>query len=191
MDTQIRKLNLGCGEFPKAGYVNVDWNSAVRPDVIHNLNILPYPFPDNSFLFIEADHVLEHLMSPFAVMKEIWRIARDQARVIIRVPHFSRGFSHPEHQRGFGITFPLYFNKNFKGGYQGVEFELKILKLSWFAQRYLKKQTIPKYQYIAALMLGKIFDFFANLSPVLCSRLWCFWVGGFEEIEYEFIVVKR
>jgi len=185
-----KKLNLGCGEFPKVGYVNVDWNSAVKSDVAHDLNILPYPFPGNSFSLVEADHVLEHLTSPFAVMKEIWRVAQDQAMVIIRVPHFSRGFSHPEHKRGFDFTFPLYFQKTFKGGYQGVEFELKKMKLSWFAQKYLKKQTVPRYQYIVALILGTIYDFFANLSPVLCSRLWCFWVGGFEEIEFHLICKK-
>jgi hypothetical protein len=65
------------------------------------------------------------------------------------------------------------------------------MRLSWFAQRYLKKQVVPAYQYAVATIFGAIFDFFANLSPVLCSRIWCFWVGGFEEIEYEFTVIKK
>jgi len=35
-----------------------------------------------------------------------------------------------------------------------------------------------------------VFSFFANLNPYFCSRVWCFWVGGFEEIEYRFRAVK-
>jgi hypothetical protein len=38
--------------------------------------------------------------------------------------------------------------------------------------------------------IGAVIDFFANLSPWLCSRLWCYWVGGFEEIEFIFRVTK-
>ena len=48
-----RKLNLGCGEDYKEGYVNVDFHGHVNIDVQHDLNSIPYPFADNSF-----DHVL-------------------------------------------------------------------------------------------------------------------------------------
>ena len=27
----------------------------------------------------------------------------------------------------------------------------------------------------------------ANLNPYLCDRVWCYWVGGFDLIEGEFI----
>lgn len=186
----MKKLNLGCGEFKKEGYINLDWSEAVKPDIIHNLNKFPYPFSDNEFDLIEADHLLEHLSNVFRVMKEIHRIARNGAKVIIRVPHFSRGFTHPEHKRGFDFTFPLYFNKNFVGGYQGVEFQCESIKMTWFAQKYLKKKTISKTMYSLALIFDKIFSFLANLSPTFCSRFWCFWVGGFEEIEFKLIVKK-
>ena len=117
-----RKLNLGSGEFRKDGYINVDFGSVSDPDVVHDLNVFPYPFDSNYFDFVEADHVIEHLDEPFAVMKEIHRITRNGGSVLIRTPHFSRGFSHPEHQRGFDVSFPFYFQPSFRGGYQGVEF---------------------------------------------------------------------
>ena len=188
--TSLVKLNLGCGEFKKDGYLNLDISSAVRPDLVHDLNLFPYPFQDNQFDLIEADHVLEHLENPFRVMKELHRISRNKASLIVRAPHFSRGLTHPEHKRGFDVTFPLYFQKSFKGGFQGVEFELKRLKLSWFAQKRLKKETLPMFLYIMGYGLGSILSLLANLSPVFCSRLWCFWVGGFEEIEFQFLVKK-
>ena len=50
------------------------------------------------FDHVESDHCLEHLPNPFAVMKEVHRIAKNGATVIIRVPHFSRGFTHAEHK---------------------------------------------------------------------------------------------
>jgi len=38
-----KKLNLGCGEFKKDGYVNVDFHSVLESDVKHDLNEFPYP----------------------------------------------------------------------------------------------------------------------------------------------------
>lgn len=187
---EIKKLNLGCGEFKKEGYVNLDWQPTTKPDVLHDLNVFPYPFDGDVFDLIEADHVLEHLDKPFEVMKELHRIAKKGAKVIIKVPHFSRGFTHPEHKRGFDITFPLYFDSSFKGGYQGVEFGLKNLRLTWFAQKYLKKQSMPSVLYALGILGDWLFSFLANLSPPLCSRIWCFWVGGFEEIRFELICKK-
>jgi len=185
------KLNLGSGEFPKPGYVNVDFFSITDPDIRHDLNIFPYPFEDDKFDLIEADHLLEHLNDPFRVMKELHRISNNDAEIKIKVPHFSRGFTHAEHKRGFDVSFPMYFSPNFVGGYQGVELDLVSMKMRWFAQPDLKITVLSKPIYFSARAIGYILDLFANLSPFLCSRLWCFWVGGFEEIEFIFRVNKK
>lgn len=186
----MNKLNIGSGEFLKEGYINVDFYSITKPDVEHDLSIFPYPFNDNQFDLIESDHCLEHLPSPFDVMKEIHRIGKPGALVKIKVPHFSRGFTHAEHKAGFDVTFPYYFNKDFKGGYQGVQFECIQVKLTWFAQPYFKKTVLSSTQFYLATALGNVFDFLANLSPFITSRLWCFWVGGFEEVSFEFKIIK-
>lgn len=183
------KLNLGCGNYPKSGYVNLDIDSPYA-DFKHDLNVFPYPFKENEFDIIEADHVLEHLENPFKVMTELKRIAKNNAKIIIKVPHFSRGFTHADHKRGFDISFPLYFNPTFEGGYTGTELKLEKMRLKWFAQSYLKKKIIPSWKYNAGYVLGDLIDFYANLSPTFCSRIWCFWAGGFEEIEFKFKVKK-
>jgi len=190
MDSVPKKLNLGCGEFKKAGYLNLDSNPACSPDQVHDLNQCPYPFPNNQFELIEADHVLEHLENPFAVMKELHRILAPAGRLVLRLPHFSRGFTHADHRRGFDVSFPYYFQPSFQGGYSGVAFELFRCRLAWFAQPYLKKSVLPRPAYFIGWAAGEALDFLANLSPGLCSRLWCFWVGGFEEIEFQFICRK-
>ena len=185
-----RKLNIGSGEFPKEGYVNVDFYSNTPPDVTHNLDQFPYPFEDNSFDLLEADHVLEHLQHVFGVMHELHRVSNTGGIVRIRVPHFSRGFTHADHKRGFDVTFPYYFNPKFAPGYQNFEFKLVKIRLIWFSQPYMKRSVMPPTLLFFGQILGSVIDFFANLSPWACSRIWCFWVGGFEEIEYVFRTVK-
>lgn len=186
----MEKLNLGCGEFKKEGFINVDYYSVSSPDVKHNLNLFPYPFNSNQFEYIEMSHLLEHLDNPFQVIREVHRIARSGAILKIKVPHFSRGFSHPEHKAGFDVTLPFYFNPKFKGGYQGVELCLKKLKLNWFSQPELKKSLLNPFNFFLLNTFGKIVNFFANISPYFCSRFWCYFVGGFEEIEFTFKILK-
>ncbi len=137
--SESRKLNLGSGEFQKEGFINVDYYSISNPDVSHDLNQFPYPFEDNQFELVEADHVLEHLTEPFKVMGELRRICASGALIHIRVPHFSRGFTHADHKRGFDVTFPYYFDPTFRPGYQDIPLQLEKMRLRWFAQPYLKK----------------------------------------------------
>lgn len=187
-----KKLNLGSGEVYKDGYVNLDWNTVAKADVYHNLNLLPYPFEDNTFDEIIAHHILEHLDRPFQVMKELHRILKPNGILHIQVPHFSRGFTHAEHAHGFDISFPKYFDKNFtKSGFFGVEFELKKMELHWLAFFDL----LPYYGYspFVIRLLGMVNNFIsalANFNIHLCSRIWCYWVGGFDEIEFVFSPVK-
>jgi len=188
-----KKLNLGCGEHHKEGYVNLDWQPLTAPDISHDLNQLPYPFEENVFDLVEAYHVLEHLDKPFAVMGELHRILKPDAELHIKVPHFSRGFTHAEHMHGFDITFPLYFNKKFTtSGYYGIEFELKKVELHWMAFFHLLpfmgygKATIQFLRFLNTVISG-----LANFAPAFCSRVWCYWVGGFEEVEYIFVCKKK
>lgn len=186
----MKKLNLGSGAYPKSGYTNVDFYSLYESEVRHDLNLFPYPFPDNEFELIEADHVVEHLHEPFQVMAELYRIAQTGAKIIIRVPHFSRGFTHADHKRGFDVTFPYYFDPKFRGGFHGITLSHTKTALHWFSQPYLKKDFMAPPLYYFGIALGAILDFLANLSPFIASRIWCFWVGGFEEIEFHFQVDK-
>ena len=83
------KLNLGSGQNPQQGFVNVDKHGA--PDLKYDLEALPWPWPDNSVSQILLVHVLEHLgATPDAfigIMKEMYRVCEPGARIDIVVPH--------------------------------------------------------------------------------------------------------
>ncbi len=185
------KLNLGAGIDKKEGYINVDWSPLTQPDVVLDLNSFPYPFSDNTFELIEAFHLLEHLEKPFSVMRELHRILKPGGQLHIKVPHFSRGMTHAEHEHGFDVTFPLYFNPHFtKSGYFGVPYKCTSMRLQWLAFFHL----MPAMGYgpvaIAILRwINFVITGIANVSPAFTSRIWCFWVGGFDEIEYRFVKI--
>ncbi len=97
-----RIANLGSGEHPIEGMVNVDL-FATQTDVRHDLNQRPYPFPDDSFDEIYAWNVIEHLDDVIGTMHEIHRIGTDGCVVHIRVPHFRSACLYEDltHRRGF------------------------------------------------------------------------------------------
>jgi SAM-dependent methyltransferase len=102
---ESESLNLGCGRKHLPEAVNLDFNVETRPNVVHDLNLLPWPFPDNRFREVLAYDVIEHLDDFIPVMEEIHRICRDKAVVRIAVPHFSspEAYSDPTHRRSFGF----------------------------------------------------------------------------------------
>jgi len=100
-DTKI--LDIGCGGNKTPGAVGVDVRPVPGVDVVWDLDIRPWPFPDNTFDRVVCRHVLEHLGDVVATMREIWRICRPAATVLIQVPHFScaYAFGDPTHQHFF------------------------------------------------------------------------------------------
>ncbi|MFA6536471.1 MAG: class I SAM-dependent methyltransferase [Candidatus Paceibacterota bacterium] len=182
------KLNLGSGHFPLKGYLNVDINVRENPDLVLDLNNPKSldVLPSNHFEHIVLDHCLEHLSDVFGIMIQVHRLLAKDGVVEIRVPHFSRGFTHPEHQRGFDFTFAEYFNPGFKGGFSGAALKVKSMKLTWMIRWDLKAPYVNPLTLFTLKVISAILSFLANLGPYLCSRVWCYWFGGFEQLEYIF-----
>ena len=99
------KLNLGCGTTRLPGWVNVDKHASLGPDQVVDLESFPWPWTDSSVEEVMLSHVLEHLgQTPAAfigVMKELWRVCSDGARVHIAVPDPRHDFflDDPTHVR--------------------------------------------------------------------------------------------
>ncbi len=184
---KFRKLNLGSGNFPLKDHINVDFLESLHPDVLHNLDEYPYPFEDGAFDEIFASHVIEHVRDPFAFMRECHRLLSVGGKLHLKMPHFSRGFTHPDHKRGFDVSFPLYFNPKMPPWYFGTHFECEKMRMHWNGQPYLKSYVAGPVSVFISRAMGGVIDTVANLSPMIFSRLFCFWVGGFEELEFIFM----
>jgi SAM-dependent methyltransferase len=80
------KLNLGCGEDTKAGYLNVD--ICGTPEMVCDLSSFPWPWQDNSVEEVYSCHFLEHVPDFEKTILEIHRILKPDGIIHFRVPHF-------------------------------------------------------------------------------------------------------
>lgn len=58
------------------GYVNLDRVEAPGVDVVHDLEVTPYPFQDDSFDEIYTSMVLEHVKNLSGAMDDLYRISK-------------------------------------------------------------------------------------------------------------------
>ncbi|MFH1620609.1 MAG: methyltransferase domain-containing protein [Patescibacteria group bacterium] len=184
----LTRLNLGCGDFPEADALNIDVRPEARCDLVLNLNNTDElgKLPQGKFEYISLFHVLEHLDDPFGMIRACVSLLKPGGILQIRVPHFSRGFTHSEHKHGFDVGLPHYFNPKLPSFFYGPALELVSLRLDWTIRPDIYRMVIPDWQVEIIRAINAILTPLANLSPGLCSRIWCYWVGGFEQIEYRF-----
>ena len=111
----MRVLDVGCGKKKKEGAIGIDFNANTDADVIHNLNVFPYPFESDSFDEVFVTHCIEHLDDVVKVMEELHRISRPGARIVIDAPYFSGqdAFSDPTHKHFFTSRSFDYFTGDF------------------------------------------------------------------------------
>ena len=114
------RLDIGCGGNKQDGFIGIDKRALPGVDIVHDLEVFPWPIPLNSCSIAIASHVVEHikpwLMLDF--MNEVWRILEPGGQFCISVPYAgSHGFwQDPTHCNGcneatwqyFDPTYPLY-----------------------------------------------------------------------------------
>lgn len=152
-----KKLNLGCGEDIKHGWVNVDSVNNEGINKVWNLNEFPYPFKNNEFDYILMSSILEHLDYPEKVIEEVWRISKNNAHILIIVPHFScwQTWGDITHKRGFNHTSLFCFSDKQNSKKSGS----------------LINKRIELFHICSKIQFGKIkkmfgFSFFVNLHNI-------------------------
>ena len=112
------KLNMGCGYRKRDGYLNIDLFPDCLPDVVCDLESLPWPWNDNSADRVLFNHSLEHLGQDsrtfLGMMKELYRICRDGAEIEINVPHprHDNFINDPTHVRIITPSLLNMFNRH-------------------------------------------------------------------------------
>jgi SAM-dependent methyltransferase len=167
-----RVLNLGCGRKRLEGAINVDHVIETQPDVLHDLNMRPWPLTENHFEEVIANDVLEHLEDVLATLTEIHRVCRQGAIVRVAVPHFSsaNAYSDPTHRHVFGyFTLDCFLSEDDRSFYTPARF------------RYRHRQII-----FWPSLLNKLVWRLANRFPSQYERRWA-WIfpAWFLSVELE------
>lgn len=107
----MKKLNIGCGKEIKGGFVNLDSVKLSGVDVVHNLDVYPWPFKKDEFNYVVSNHVLEHLDSIIKPIEEIWKITKNKAHILIEVPVFPSigAMADPTHKQFYTYRTFDYF----------------------------------------------------------------------------------
>ncbi len=183
-------LNIGCGKTRIPNSIGVDEVKIDDfVDVVHDLNILPYPFQDNFADEIHLYHVLEHLDEPIKKVEELHRILKTGGILYLRVPHFSSmgAFSDITHIRPFGVSSFDCFKKNsYHHFYTSVEFEILNKQIKYFGL-YPNSGMYEKYIhqnqcFFLLKPIVRLINYLIKLSPTFFERIWCYWVGGAVEV---------
>ena len=101
------RVNLGCGNKRREGFIGVDVGDFpavdVRSDVLDYLRSLP----DASVAEVYSRHFLEHLEPPALqeLLAQVDRVLQPGGRIHFIVPHFSNPYYHsdPTHRQAFGV----------------------------------------------------------------------------------------
>jgi SAM-dependent methyltransferase len=81
------KIDLGCGNARREGYIGLDYVEGEQVDHVLDLTKEPYPFDDRSVDAVFSAHFLEHIEEPNHVFSEIGRICKDGAAIEFWTPY--------------------------------------------------------------------------------------------------------
>lgn len=81
-------LDIGCGANKQKGFVGMDKRKLKGVDIVHDLEVFPYPLDDEACLTIVGSHIVEHIKPWLMIefMDELWRLLKVGGKL---------AFSHP------------------------------------------------------------------------------------------------
>jgi SAM-dependent methyltransferase len=183
------RLNMGCGTKKFPGWINVDKFATSATDQVFDLEKFPWPWPDDCVDEVAMHHVLEHLGAETSVylgiIKELYRVCRDGAKIVIAVPHprHDTFFGDPTHVRPIVPEGLLLFSQAANretlaagrahtplGLYIGVDFEIQTtnfkLEEPWGEQLEKKMITVAELQRAIRTYNNVVRQIEITMSPV-------------------------
>jgi len=111
------KLDFGCGESKQDGFVGMDKRALKGVDIVHDLEVFPYPIPDDCCSVIMGSHIIEHIKPEFSIdlMNELWRMMKVGGQLMLSTPYpGSQGYwQDPTHCNGWSEATFQYFDSRF------------------------------------------------------------------------------
>lgn len=82
------KLDIGCGQAKRDGYVGIDIADLPGVDIRHDLLAFPWPIEAESVDEAFSSHFFEHVPARLrpAFMSELWRVLKPDATAVIVTP---------------------------------------------------------------------------------------------------------
>lgn len=103
-------LDVGCGTNKYPGATGLDYNPRTDADVIHDLGVTPYPFPDDEFDLVVSFHVVEHVPDVMRFITELHRITKPGGRIKLVCPHYTNpdwfgDLTHRNHLNSYSFQY--------------------------------------------------------------------------------------
>jgi predicted SAM-dependent methyltransferase len=106
-------LDIGCGQWVEKGFIGLDKDHYPGVEIIHDLEVFPWPIADGIVTICKAAHIVEHIKPWLQVkfMDECWRILEPGGRLLIATPYAGshRFYQDPTHCCGWNEDTPGYF----------------------------------------------------------------------------------
>ena len=185
-----KKLEVGCGDNKREGYLGMDMVKLDGVDVVHDMNISPWPFDDNTFNEIIFDDVLEHSKNFLGILSEVYRVSAPNATIKISLPHYSSDnmYSDPTHTIFFSSRSFNYFDKsqNYKHSFYLGNVNFKVLKrYIAFREYFTHNNKRPFFNPFKWLGI----EFLVNRFQRIYERFFC-WIIPAAELYFELKVIK-
>jgi SAM-dependent methyltransferase len=175
-EAQKKRLVLGAVNCNDPDAVKVDVDEAYKPDVVHDLNIVPWPFSDDQFSEVTCHHIIEHLKELPPVMDELHRVCRADGKIYIEVPHYSSCFANaPEHKMHFSFFSLDSYVREGEKSWMVVERKFRLL-----SKRLTFHRAYRRYQ------LHRLI----NRFPRSYERFWAYIIPA-ENIIFELQPIKK
>lgn len=116
VEAKILKVNLGCSNEIKPGWVNIDTGRGENVDVVFDFDKCgkkPLPYEDDTVDEINCAWTLARVTSVLPLMQELHRVARNGSRATFIVPYGSsdNAWEDPTLVRRFFLKSFLYFSQ--------------------------------------------------------------------------------
>lgn len=120
------KINIACGQQKLDGFIGMDKIRTEATDIVHDLDQIPWPIPDNSADEVTISHYVEHVKDLIGFMDEVYRIMKSPwinkdgekvtSKVTVVAPYYSsmRAWQDPTHVRAISEASFLYYNEDWR-----------------------------------------------------------------------------